>query len=148
MSPLQAAPPDPGNAMVAHTLHWLAVLLEIDEGPRERVEAWRQAAQAVRRLEEPVAQVARARGVPGLISLGFAPSVAVMVHQWIRTGELPLLHAKRQEGGGLWPALTRALCDALGLEPRRRRASPAKPKPSAPRAPRSSRPSLVRERWH
>ena len=114
MSPLPPAPLDPTNAVVAHTLHWLAVLLEIDEAPREGVEAWRQAAYMVRRLERPVAELAREGGAGQLVALGLPPAVAATVAEWIRTGALPRLRHSRRSLS-LWPALAGALGRALGI---------------------------------
>ena len=116
MNPLNVPPADPGNAVIAHTLHWLAVLLEIDDGDAQRIADYRQAAHRVRQLDQSVAEVVRAHGASGLERLGIKPVIAVMISDWIRTGELPVLDRERREHG-LWPALTRALCKTLGIEP-------------------------------
>src|SRR3954469_7944553 len=101
---------DPDNAVVAHTLHWLAVLLEIDDAGEGMIAAYRKAAQTVRQLDQPVSEVVKASGAPGLERLGFTPAVAAMIADWIQTGHLPLLTPAQQKRAGLWPALTRALC--------------------------------------
>ncbi len=121
MSSLNVPPADPGNAIIAHTLHWLAVLLEIDEGDPEKIAAYRQAAYTVRTLEQQVAAVVRASGASGLEGLGFTPAIAAMIADWIRTGHLPVIEKETQQRAGLWPALTRALCKTLGIEPAERR---------------------------
>lgn len=115
MSPLNVPPADPGNAVIAHTLHWLAVLQEIDDGDGERIAAYRQAAHQVRQLDEQVATVVRAQGTAGLERLGLKPTIATMISDWISTGQLPVLDRERRQHG-LWPALTRALCKTLGIE--------------------------------
>lgn len=115
MSPLNVPPADPGNAVIAHTLHWLAVLLEIDDGDAERIAEYRRAALAVRRLDQSVADVVRVSGSAGLERLGLQPVIASVIAEWIRTGELPVLDRERR-GRGLWPALTRALYKTLGIE--------------------------------
>lgn len=119
-SPAGPANAGPSNPVIAHTLHWLAVLLEIDEGEPKRVAAYREAAKHVRTMQEPLADVARSSGAAGLELLGFTPMLAATVTDWIRTGALPVFDHHRRTGG-LWPALTRALCNALGIEPGERR---------------------------
>src|SRR4051794_9996099 len=113
----QPPPAVPGNAIIAHTLHWLAVLLEIDEQEAAKVDAYRHAAFAVRQLEQPASELVKLSGARGLEALGIAPAVAVMIADWLRTGELPVLRAVQKSRPGLWPALTRALCKTLGIEP-------------------------------
>jgi DNA polymerase/3'-5' exonuclease PolX len=103
----------PANDVVAHTLHWLAVLLEIDGGSADRIEAYRDAALAVKELDRPISEVLYELGADGLESLGIDCSISTMVSEWSRTGRLPAVLGHRD---GLWPALTHALCQALGVE--------------------------------
>lgn len=122
MTSLNGPTADPGNAIIAHTLHWLAVLLEIDDGDASRVSAYRQAAYAVRRLDQPASAVVRISGAAGLEQLGISPPVAALIADWVKTGELPVLGDVQKRRQGLWPALTRALCKTLGIEPGERSA--------------------------
>ncbi len=121
----------PANEVIAHTLQWLAVLLEIDGGPSSRIAAYRHAAAAVKLLEPPVAEVVQVSGAAGLEALGLTPSIAAMVTEWIRTGRLPHVVGSRRRDDGLWPALTRALCGALGVEPKdpKEKVPPSAPRP-------------------
>ena len=130
MSSLNAPTADPENAVIAHTLHWLAVLLEIDEGDPALISAYRHAAHVVRQLDQPAAQVVRANGAAGLEQLGLTAHVSTLIADWIRSGELPVLSEAQRARQGLWPALTRALCKTLGIEPADR-----PPRPSAKREP-------------
>lgn len=141
MSPLNVPPADPGNAVIAHTLHWLAVLLEIDDGDAQRIADYRQAAHRVRQLDQSVAEVVRALGAGGLERLGLKPTIATLISDWIRTGELPVLDRERRQHG-LWPALTRALCKTLGIEPREQQER----KPAKPARRDRLEPSLARRR--
>ena len=121
-----------GNGVIAHTLQWLAVLTEIDEGDAALAAAYRHAAHAVKQLDEPVAARVRMSGPVALERLGIAPKVAALIAEWVRTGALPVLSDVQKQKAGLWPALTRALCKTLGIESaeRRPRTQNAKPAPA------------------
>jgi len=105
----------PANAVIADTLQWLAVLLEIDERDGRRVLAYRRAARAVGQLDRPVGAVLAELGRPGLEQLGIAPGIAQLIAEWDETGELPLLEVAHRRAHGLWPALAKALCHSLGI---------------------------------
>jgi len=113
----------PTNDVVAHTLHWLAVLLEIDGGPSDRIEAYRQAALTVKELDQPVADLVRALGPKALESRGVTAPIAAMLDEWLHTGKLPVVLDSSRRQAGLWPALTRALYGALGIETKPRKKS-------------------------
>jgi DNA polymerase/3'-5' exonuclease PolX len=145
MSSLNEPTADPENAVIAHTLHWLAVLLEIDDGDASLISAYRHAAHVVRQLDQPVAQLVRANGASGLEHLGFTPHVATLIADWIRSGELPVLSEAQRARKGLWPALTRALCKTLGIEPANRPPRPSAKREATPRRRISG--SIERQVW-
>ncbi|MBL8949985.1 MAG: hypothetical protein JNK82_04355 [Myxococcaceae bacterium] len=111
----------PSNDVIAHTLQWLSVLLEIDGSPRDRVDAYRQAVKVVRELEQPAADLIRRSGAPGLEVRGVPAPIAKLVADWVLTGKLPVSQPRE---AGLWPALSRALCGALGIEPQAKKKAP------------------------
>ncbi|MBK7865353.1 MAG: hypothetical protein IPJ65_43510 [Archangiaceae bacterium] len=131
MSSLQAPTPDPGNAVIAHALHWLAVVLEIEDGEPQLISAYRHAAQVVRQLDQPCSELVRAQGATGLERLGVKAAIAGSVSEWVRTGELPVFAEPKKKDQGLWPTLTNALCKTLGIE----------------RAPKVARPGARRSGW-
>ncbi len=89
---------DPVNAGVAARLDEVAALLEEQGANPFRVAAYRRAAQTLRALPTPVADVLRNEGMEGLRSLpGVGTSLARSIRQVITGGRLPMLERLRGE---------------------------------------------------
>ena len=95
---------DTQNALVAARLDELAALLEAQRANRFRVEAFRRAAEVVRRLDRPVAEILWAEGPAGLERLPtVGGTIARAIRDLVVTGRLPMLERLRGE------------CDAVTL---------------------------------
>jgi DNA polymerase (family 10) len=110
---------DPVNAHVAALLDETAAVLEQQRANPFRVEAYRRAAQTVRGLDRPVADVVRTEGMEGLERL---PAIGVTLARAIRdivdTGRLPMLERLRGETDAILllssvPGVGRTLAERL-----------------------------------
>lgn len=98
MSAQGAGAPEMSNERIAERLDEMAdVLTEQDANPY-RIQAYRRAADTMRRHPESIAQLAAERGIEGLTELaGIGLGLARSIHQLATTGELTLLERQRQE---------------------------------------------------
>jgi hypothetical protein len=89
---------DPMNAHVAALLDQTAAVLEHQKANTFRVEAYRRAAQTVRALDRPVADVLRTEGMEGLERLSsIGVTLARAIRAIVDTGRLPMLDRLRGE---------------------------------------------------
>ncbi len=87
------------NTSIADALDRVAGRLEAEDEPVShassvpfRARAWRRAAEEVRRLDEPVARIARERGLPGLDALpDVGPGIGAAILDLVETGRLAVL---------------------------------------------------------
>ena len=86
------------NRLVARLLEEIAQLLA-DQGANQfRVGAYRKAAQTLRELRQPVAEILEEEGPSGLVRLpGIGRSIASAIAQLGKTGKIPLLQRLRGE---------------------------------------------------
>lgn len=117
---------DPLNRQVAARLDEAALLLR-DQGANPfRVRAYRQAADTVRHLEVPVADLLASDGVEGLERLpGIGEGLARAIRDIVRLGHFPMLERLRGEADpvkrlatvpGIGRRLAARVHDELGLE--------------------------------
>jgi DNA polymerase/3'-5' exonuclease PolX len=107
----------PININVAARLDEVAGLLKEQEEEGFRVNAYRRAAETIRRLDRPVDEIVRDEGIDGLLSLpGIGQSLARSIHQLVVTGGLPLLEHR---AGASAPQDKRLGRDLLRWRPRR-----------------------------
>lgn len=86
------------NATVARKLEEVAWLLEEQGSNPYRVQAYRQAADMLRRLHQSVADIVECEGVEGLRRLpGIGESLARSIRELVLTGRLPILDRLRGE---------------------------------------------------
>lgn len=86
------------NATVARKLEEVAWLLEEQGSNPYRVQAYRQAADMLRRLHQSVADIVEREGVEGLRRLpGIGESLARSIRELVLTGRLPILDRLRGE---------------------------------------------------
>lgn len=89
---------DPLNTLVAARLEEAAALLAHLGANPFRVAAYRHAADTVRELARPVADILRAEGSEGLDRLpSIGPSIARAIRDLVDTGRLPMLQRLRGE---------------------------------------------------
>jgi hypothetical protein len=87
---------EPLNTQVAGRLEEVARVLEEQDANPYRVRAYRRAAETLRRLERPVAEVLTERGLPGLQAFpGIGESLARSIRDIVVTGRLPMLDRLR-----------------------------------------------------
>jgi hypothetical protein len=99
------------NGEVASRLDRVAELLEAQDANPYRVRAYRTAADVLRRLDQPAAEILHRQGVSGLMVLsGIGQSLARAIEQLVFTGRLSLL--ERLEG---WGDPERMLATVAGL---------------------------------
>ncbi len=80
------------NEMIARKLNEYADYLEGEESNVHRVRAYRRAAQTIRELERPAANVLAEKGRAGIDELpGVGASLAYTIESLIRTGEFRTL---------------------------------------------------------
>jgi Holliday junction resolvasome RuvABC DNA-binding subunit len=98
------APGSPGrlhrnlNQRIARRLEEVAQLLEAQAGNLYRVQAYRRAAETLRRLPRSAAEIVQREGEPGLRRLpGIGESLARSIATLVLTGKLPMLHRLRGE---------------------------------------------------
>jgi len=88
--------PEPLNTQVAGRLDEVARVLQDQDANPYRVRAYRRAAETLRRLERPVAEVLTERGLPGLQAFpGIGESLARSIRDIVVTGRLPMLDRLR-----------------------------------------------------
>lgn len=86
------------NERIARRLDEVAQLLEAQAGNLFRVQAYRRAADTLRRLPRSAAEIVRREGEPGLRRLpGIGESLARSIATLALTGKLPMLHRLRGE---------------------------------------------------
>lgn len=111
--------PHAQNAAIAARLEELAALLEGQGANPFRVEAYRHAADLVRRLERPVGELLRAEGVAGLEELpAIGTTIARAIRDLVETGRLPMLDRLRGESDAVTlltsvPGIGRTLAERL-----------------------------------
>ena len=92
------ADPRQANLAIAARLEEVAALLEQQNANRFRVDAYRNAAQVLRRLERPVSEILATEGLEGLDRLpGIGPILARAIRSLVVTGRLPMLERLRGE---------------------------------------------------
>jgi DNA polymerase (family X) len=90
------------NAEIAHRLEQVAQVLEAQGANPFRVQAYRNAAQTLHRLDRPVTQLLQHEGMEGLRQLpGIGESLARSIHELATTGRLPMLEWLRGESDPL-----------------------------------------------
>jgi len=114
-----------GNEEVAELLDEIASLLEHKEANPFRTRAYARAADTVRALDEPIAEILRREGVEGLEMLpAIGDALARLIEQLVRTGHVALLDTLRSEASpievlmsvpGIGPVLARRIEDRLGI---------------------------------
>lgn len=88
-----------GNEAIAARFDAVAALLERQHANRFRVQAYREGAATLRRLDRPVADLLRAEGLEGLRRLpGIGPVLARAIRDVLLTGRMPVLDRLRGEG--------------------------------------------------
>ena len=86
------------NFLIARRFDEVAQLLEEQGGNPYRVQAYRHAADTLRRLPRSAAEIVRQEGEPGLRRLpGIGESLARSIATLALTGKLPMLHRMRGE---------------------------------------------------
>ena len=87
-----------GNDVVARELDEIADLL-MDQGARPfRIAAYRNAAETLRTLDQPVRELYEEDGYRGLLRLrGIGRSIGHTIEQFLQTGKMPLLERLRGE---------------------------------------------------
>src|SRR3989304_8965369 len=89
---------DEHNAAIASRLDEVANLLEEQGANPYRVAAYRRAAERIRMLDEPVAEILHNEGVQGLMRLrGIGESIARSIQLLVVLGRLPMLERLRGE---------------------------------------------------
>jgi len=116
----------PGNDDIAGRLDEVAALLEAQGAGPFRVRAYRRAAETLRALSEPVAEIHVRGGLEALEALpGIGESIARAIANLLAWGRLPMLDRLRGQSEtaallrtvpGIGPALAARLHDELGIE--------------------------------
>ena len=114
------------NAEIAHRLEEMAWLLEEQGANVYRIQAYRRAAETLRRLQRSVADLVEAEGINGLLHLsGIGESLARAIRELVLTGRLPALDRLRGEADpesllasvpGIGPVLAERLHHDLGID--------------------------------
>jgi DNA polymerase (family 10) len=113
------------NEEIANTLDHVADLLELEENNVFRVRSYRNAAQTIRDLEQPVASLVQQDGERLLMDLpGIGERLAGSIEELVTTGRLGLAEKLESavwpgklftEVPGLGPELARRIHDRLGI---------------------------------
>jgi len=113
------------NRLIAERLDEVADRLEAHDDNPYRVTAYRTAADIVRRLDRPAADVLRDEGLDGLDAIrGIGPTLARAIEQLAVSGELELLDRLRAEDGpgglfadipGVGPELAKRIAEQLQI---------------------------------
>ena len=114
------------NSLVASRLDEVAQILEQQRANVFRVGAYRRAAAMLRGLQEPIDQIVKNEGLPGLEKLpGIGETLARFIHEMVITGRLPMLDRLRGDSDpitllrtvpGIGRVLAEKLHDDLGIE--------------------------------
>src|SRR5574342_451940 len=114
------------NTEIACRLEEVAGLLNEQGANPYRVQAYRHAAELLRRLDRPVTEIVQHEGVEGLRRLpGIGESLARSIREVVLTGKLPLLARLRGEADpesllasvpGIGPVLADRLHHDLGID--------------------------------
>jgi len=100
------------NDSIGEAFQEVAALLESQNANAFRIRAWRNAADTLRSLNQPVEELTHEFGVEGLQELpGIGPSLANAIFQFVATGHLPLLEQLR---GDLTPEKLFASVPGIG----------------------------------
>lgn len=100
------------NNSISKAFEEVASLLEAQHANEFRVRAWRNAADTLRQLDQPVEDRTHESGVEGLQKLpGIGPSLANAIFHLVTTGHLPLLEQLR---GDLTPEKLFASVPGIG----------------------------------
>ncbi len=120
------AVPEEHNAAIASRLDEVAGLLEEQHANPYRVAAYRRAAERLRVLGRPVAEILRTEGVEGLMRLpGIGEGIARSIRLLVTIGRLPMLERLRGESDpeavlmsvpGIGSTLAERLHDELGID--------------------------------
>jgi DNA polymerase (family X) len=118
--------PQPSNDDIAQRLDEIGAILAAQSANPFRVQAYRRAADTLRRLPTPAAQILETHGVEGLDRLRrIGPSLARTIRDIVVHGYSPILERLRGEGDairlfasvpGIGPVLAARLHDELGLD--------------------------------
>ena len=110
------------NSAIAQRLAEVAVLLAAQDASAFRVAAYRNAAEVVRGLPEPVGAILDRSGLEGLDRLpGIGPTIARAIRDLVETGRLPMLERLRGESDAVAllasvPGIGRGLAERLHHE--------------------------------
>lgn len=115
------------NEQIADILDDIGSLLEVDEASPFRIRAYRNAADSIRMLNPPLAEmVAEGKSLTELQDIG--PAIAKKIEEIVRTGHLVYVDKLAQESGagvlellripGLGPKRVRLLRDELSVTSR------------------------------
>jgi predicted flap endonuclease-1-like 5' DNA nuclease len=114
------------NLEIAHRLEEVAQLLDEQGANPYRVQAYRNAAQTLRRLDRPITEILQHEGMDGLRNLsGIGESLARSIHALANTGRLPMLERLRGESDpvallasvpGIGKVLVTRLHEELGID--------------------------------
>jgi DNA polymerase (family X) len=118
--------PLPSNDEIAQRLDEIAAVLAAQSANPFRVRAYRRAAETLRRLPTPAAQILETHGIEGLDRLrGIGPTLARTIRDIVAQGYSPMLERLRGESDpvrlfesvpGIGPLLASRLHDDLGLD--------------------------------
>jgi len=114
------------NHTIADLLDEIAHLLEDQQASDFRVRAYRQAADTVRTMVQPIRSILLEEGIPGLVALpAIGQSIASLIEQYVRLRRMPLLDRLRGEITaehffttlpGIGPELSHRIHDYLHVE--------------------------------
>lgn len=116
---VSASGPREENLSIAARLEEVAALLEQQNANPFRVDAYRNAAQTLRRLDRPASEILATEGLEGLDRLsGIGPILARAIRSLVVTGRLPMLERLRGESDpaallASVPGIGRTLADRL-----------------------------------
>lgn len=122
----QLQAPGSENELIASRLDEVAQLLAEQGANPFRVGAYRNAAQSLRALRQPVEQILKEEGPDGLMQVpGVGRSIAAAIARFQRSGKIPLLEQLRGEHApgrvfttvaGVGPKLAALIHEELGLD--------------------------------
>ncbi len=114
------------NIEVSARLDEVAGILNEQGANRFRVGAYRRAANTIRRLERPVSETVRDKGIEGLRQLpGIGETLARAIYQTVVSGRMPMLERLRGEADpvallasapGIGKVLAKRLHEELGID--------------------------------
>lgn len=114
------------NTDIADKLAKIAGLLEAQGANPFRINAYRRAATTVLELHEPVTDIVKHRGIPGLTELpGIGEGIARAIYEYVATGRMSRLESLRggqdpvalfEQVPGIGPILAHRLVEALHIE--------------------------------